>query len=150
MPRFGLRFYLAKQQWQARYFAYGNGESYVDKHHATQLGLYQTTPQQNHVDYLKPQENGSHYHCSFIKLTGAEGGLYITAQHPFSFNLSPYSQEELANKKHHYDLQESPYCVLCVDYKMSGIGSNSCGPALKEAYRLNETQWDCTFKVSLL
>ncbi|MCW9733050.1 DUF4981 domain-containing protein [Avibacterium sp. 20-15] len=150
LPRFGLRFYLAKQQWQARYFAYGNGESYIDKHHATQLGLYQTTPQENHVDYLKPQENGSHYHCSFIKLTRAEGGLYITAQQPFSFNLSPYSQEELASKKHHYDLQESPYCVLCVDYKMSGIGSNSCGPSLKEAYRLNETQWDCTFKVSLL
>ena len=30
----------------------------------------------------------------------------------------------------------------CVDYKMSGVGSNSCGPALKAQYRLNETEWD--------
>ena len=25
---------------------------------------------------------------------------------------------------------------------MSGVGSNSCGPALKAQYRLNETEWD--------
>ncbi|MDU8924826.1 glycoside hydrolase family 2 TIM barrel-domain containing protein [Pasteurellaceae bacterium LIM206] len=141
LPRFGLRFWLTKDFQQTEFFGYGGGESYVDKHHAAQLGFYQTTPRQNHVDYLKPQENGSHYGCSWLAVASGQTRLAVRAEQPFSFNLSPYSQEELTAKKHNYELVESDSTLLCIDYKMSGIGSNSCGPSLKSPYRLNETAW---------
>ena len=48
-----------------------------------------------------------------------------------------YTQEELTEKMHNYELEPSPYTVLCVDYRQSGIGSASCGPMLLEEYRLN-------------
>ena len=47
------------------------------------------------------------------------------------------TQEELAEKAHNYELVESPYTVLCIDHRQSGIGSNSCGPELLEKYQLN-------------
>ncbi len=150
LPRFGLRFFLPQAFQQAEYFGYGETESYADKHHAGKLGFYQTTPAQNHTDYLKPQENGSHWGCSLLKVRSENHGFYISATQPFSFNLSPYTQEELAAKAHNYDLKESGYTLLCLDYKMSGIGSNSCGPNLKREYRLAENEWNCKFLFQLI
>lgn len=150
LPRFGLRFFLSKAFQQTEYFGYGETESYADKHHSSKLGFYHTTPQANHTDYLKPQENGSHWGCSFVKVRSKNRGFYITADQPFSFNISPYTQEELGSKKHHYELTESDNTILCVDYKMSGIGSNSCGPNLIDRYRLAENEWDCGFFVTVI
>ncbi len=142
LPRFGLRFFLNQGFNQVEYVGYGPTESYLDKHHATALGRYKTTPESNHVPYLKPQENGSHYGCTEVKVANSSDCFSVQSHTPFSMNVSPYSQEELCSKKHEYDLEKSGSMILCVDYKMSGVGSNSCGPALKEQYRLNETEWD--------
>ncbi|QIM68225.1 glycoside hydrolase family 2 TIM barrel-domain containing protein [Basfia succiniciproducens] len=138
LPRFGLRFFLPKGQTQGQYLGYGPQENYVDKHHLAKLGIYPLNATDNYVDYLKPQENGSHYGSRYITLNS----LHVSADQPFSFNLLPYSQEELTTKAHNYELKESPWDILCLDYKMSGIGSNSCGPNLKEQYRLSETDFN--------
>ena len=37
--------------------------------------------------------------------------------------------------------------VFCVDYKMSGVGSNSCGPLLMSQYQLNEETFDFAFSL---
>ena len=147
LPRFGVCFVLPKTMQQTEYFAYGPTESYIDKHHSSQLGRYQTTPQQNHVDYLKPQENGSHYACHWLEVRSKKQKFLLSASQPFSFNLSPYTQQELATKRHNFELIESGSTLLCVDYKMSGIGSNSCGPSLLPQYRLNETKFEFELKL---
>ncbi|MDU8924244.1 glycoside hydrolase family 2 TIM barrel-domain containing protein [Pasteurellaceae bacterium LIM206] len=149
LPRFGLRLCLPDEFSQTEYFGYGEQESYVDKHQGAKLGFYATNAEKNHVDYLKPQENGSHYGCSFVKVRCQNQQFFVTASQPFSFSISPFSQEELQSKAHHYELQSAGCTVLCVDYKMSGIGSNSCGPALKPQYRLNESRWACEFRIVL-
>ena len=56
----------------------------------------------------------------------------------FSFNASPYTQEELTAKRHNFELEKSGYTVLCLDGVMGGIGSNSCGPELLEQYRVKD------------
>ena len=149
LPRFGLRFFLNQGFNQVEYVGYGPTESYLDKHHATALGRYKTTPESNHVPYLKPQENGSHYGCTEVKVANSSDCFTVQSHTPFSMNVSPYSQEELGSKKHQYDLEKSGSTILCVDYKMSGVGSNSCGPALKAQYRLNETEWDWAISLQI-
>ena len=149
LPRFGLRFFLNQGFNQVEYVGYGPTESYLDKHHATALGRYKTTPESNHVPYLKPQENGSHYGCTEVKVANSSDCFTVQSHTPFSMNVSPYSQEELCSKKHEYDLEKSSSTILCVDYKMSGVGSNSCGPALKGQYRLNETEWDWSISLQI-
>ena len=60
-------------------------------------------------------------------------------------NVSPYTQEELAEKKHNYELTKCGQTVFCLDYKMSGVGSNSCGPELLPQYRLEEEEFAFRF-----
>ncbi len=144
-PRFGLRFFLDKAFDQVTYFGLGPQESYPDKRRAASHGLYSGSVKDQHEDYLMPQENGSHADCDFVTLKNGESAFSVAAEKPFSFNVSPYTQEELTTKGHAYELEESGCTVLCVDYRMNGIGSNSCGPALLPKYRFDETEFTFSF-----
>lgn len=50
--------------------------------------------------------------------------------------VSEYTQEELSEKRHNFELEKCESNVICVDGGMAGVGSNACGPALAEKYRL--------------
>ena len=149
LPRFGVRLFLPREFCEAEYFAYGPTESYIDKHQAARLGVYTQSVASMHEDYLKPQENGSHWGCRYVSLSNGEVSLTAAAEAPFSFGASPYTQEELAGKAHNWQLEPCGSTVLCLDYKMSGVGSNSCGPALLPQYRLEETSFDFAFTLTV-
>ena len=136
LPRFGIRLFLPKGFDRAEYFGYGPFESYIDKHQASYMGSFSANIRDMHEDYIRPQENGSHYGCKRLTVTDGETDISFTAPQPFSFNASEYTQEELAEKRHNFELQKCGSSVICVDGKMAGVGSNSCGPALAEKYRL--------------
>ena len=138
LPRFGVRMFLDKKLSAARYFGMGPQESYCDKHQAASHGLYQANVDDLHEDYIRPQENGSHYDCEYVELNNSRYGIVLSAENAFSFNASYYTQEELEEKTHNYELTESDSVVFCVDYALNGIGSNSCGPVVLEQYRFDD------------
>ncbi|MBP3877272.1 MAG: hypothetical protein J6E44_04870, partial [Lachnospiraceae bacterium] len=37
--------------------------------------------------------------------------------------------------------------VLCIDHRMAGIGSKSCGPDLQKKYQVCEDSWHFTFLI---
>ena len=138
LPRFGVRMFLDKKLSDARYFGMGPQESYRDKHQAASHGLYRANVRDLHEDYIRPQENGSHYDCGYVELNNSRYGIAAFSESTFSFNASYYTQEELEKKTHNYELAESDSVVLCVDYALNGIGSNSCGPVVLDQYRFND------------
>ena len=138
LPRFGVRMFLDKKLSDARYFGMGPQESYRDKHQAASHGLYRANVRDLHEDYIRPQENGSHYDCEYVELNNSRYGIVVSAENAFSFNASYYTQEELEKKTHNYELTESDSVVFCVDYALNGIGSNSCGPVVLEQYRFDD------------
>ena len=138
LPRFGVRMFLDKKLSAARYFGMGPQESYCDKHQAASHGLYRADVGDLHEDYIRPQENGSHYDCEYVELNNSRYGIVVSAENAFSFNASYYTQEELEKKTHNYELTESDSVVFCVDYALNGIGSNSCGPVVLEQYRFDD------------
>ena len=138
LPRFGVRMFLDKKLSAVRYFGMGPQESYCDKHQAASHGLYQANVDDLHEDYIRPQENGSHYDCEYVELNNSRYGIVVSAENAFSFNASYYTQEELEKKTHNYELTESDSVVFCVDYALNGIGSNSCGPVVLEQYRFDD------------
>lgn len=138
LPRFGVRMFLDKKLSAVRYFGMGPQESYCDKHQAASHGLYQVNVDDLHEDYIRPQENGSHYDCEYVELNNSRYGIVVSAENAFSFNASYYTQEELEEKTHNYELTESDSVVFCVDYALNGIGSNSCGPVVLEQYRFDD------------
>ena len=138
LPRFGVRMFLDKKLSAVRYFGMGPQESYCDKHQAASHGLYHANVDDLHEDYIRPQENGSHYDCEYVELNNSRYGIVASAEKAFSFNASYYTQEELEKKTHNYELIESDSVVFCVDYALNGIGSNSCGPVVLEQYRFDD------------
>ncbi len=138
LPRFGLRLFLPKDFEQVTYCGLGPLESYLDKHRASSYGQYSSLVPLLHEDYIRPQENGSHWGCDYVTVGNGAQSLTAASEMPFSFNASHYTQEELTGKAHNYELQESDSTVLCLDYRQNGIGSNSCGPELLEKYQLND------------
>lgn len=138
LPRFGLYLQLPQSMCSVCYLGYGPFESYCDKHHGSYMGMFETSVQRLHEDYIRPQENGSHYGCKYLTLSDSDAELLITAEQPFSFNVSEYTLEELTHKKHSYELNSCGYTMLALDAAHSGIGSGSCGPELAEEYRVKE------------
>ena len=100
------------------------------------------------TDYIRPQENGSHCGCSYVKVSGGEGGVSAVGK-SFCFNASRYTQEELEHKAHNFELLPCGSTVLCLDAVQSGIGSNSCGPALDPNYRASEEALAFRFTLKL-
>ena len=147
LPRFGIRMFLNKKMDEITYFGMGPQESYRDKHQASCHGLFRSKVAQMHEDYIRPQENGSHYDCDYVELTNGQCGIAAVSKNPFSFNASVYTQEELERVSHNYELKESDSIVFCMDYAMNGIGSNSCGPDVLDKYRFAEEAFQFQFEL---
>lgn len=145
LPRFGLTFVLPEDNPKVKYLGYGPYESYIDKHRASWIDYFEATIEELHEDYVKPQENGSHYHCYEVQV----GNLHVTGRNPFSFNASYYTLDELADKKHNYELEKSGHIIFHLDYGMSGVGSCICGPKLLEKYQIKEEKmnWEILLEV---
>lgn len=141
LPRFGVRLFLPKELGIVSYYGYGPVESYCDKHRASSHGLYTAKVAELHEDYIRPQENGSHYDCDHMVVSDGRSGLAAASEQPFSFNASVYTQEELEEKAHNFELKESGSTVLCLDHALNGIGSNSCGPEVMDKYRFDDARF---------
>ncbi len=150
LPRFGLRLFVPKSFDKVEYFGYGPYESYIDKHRASYIGNFSALVSEMHEDYTRPQENSSHYGCEYMMLTDGNVKVCFEAGEHFSFNASEYTEEELASKRHNFELEKCTDNVICIDYKMAGVGSNSCGPELNEKYRVPIPKFEATFKISLI
>ena len=141
LPRLGFEFKTEAEKFS--YFAYGPGESYIDMRGDSTLGMYHSTPGEEYVDYVKPQEHGNHYGARFLSI----GGFEFLSDTGFEFSVSEYSTDQLSSKAHSFELEKHGYANLRIDYKVSGIGSGSCGPQLMEKYRMNDEKVHFAFSI---
>ena len=147
LPRFGVELTLPKSWQQVSYLGYGPQECYIDKHHLAWFDAFESTVEDMHEDYIKPQENGNHYHCRKASVGNGTNGVTAYAATSFDFSVSNYSDYELAVKKHNYELEESDFVTMHIDYKNSGVGSNSCGPKLLPQYQMNDKEFEWEYQL---
>ncbi len=150
LPRFGIRLMLPDAMQQVTYAGMGPYESYVDKHRASYHGTFRAMRDELHEDYIKPQENGSHWDVDRLSVASEDLSLLVLPgdKATFSFNVSPYTKEELTEKMHNFELEPCGSTVLSLDMKQNGIGSNSCGPGVLPPYRFEDR--DFTFSLRLI
>ena len=138
LPRVGWKMKLPKTFHKLNYLAYGseigNGESYSDLYEYAVKAEYESDVTSQYFPYAKPQESGSHYAPEYAEITNGE--VFIRAEGMRSFSALPYSAETLASVMHHDELPQSDGTYFTADYYMSGIGTNSCGPCVREPYRM--------------
>ena len=135
LPRMGYEFTLPGQHNTFAYYANGPYESYRDLCHAGRIGLFESSTDKEYVHYVRPQEHGNHTSARWLKI----GDLEFTAEQ-MEINVSNYSTAALTKAEHTDELAADGKTHLRIDYKVSGIGSNSCGPELEKPYRLAEKE----------
>ena len=150
LPRFGVQLKLNKSYEHVSYFGFGPYENYIDKNSSCYLGRFNSTVSEMHEDYIKPQENGSHHFCREVSISNTKKTIYILSENDFAFNASHFSVNQLTNTNHNFELNKEDLTYLIIDYKQSGIGSNSCGPDLPDEYRFNESEFSYNFYLKFL
>jgi len=152
LPRFGVEFKMPADCEQLAYFGRGPVESYLDKKNASRVSRYSTSVTEHFEHYVHPQENMAHTETRWVEVSNRAGqGLLATnteVSKSFSFNCSHFTTKQLTETAHDFELQPLAETVVHLDYRHSGIGSNSCGPQLDSELRLNETAF--RFAVRLL
>ena len=137
LPRLGFEFTSPAANDSFTYFGYGREESYCDMHYHTKMGLYESCAADEYVPYPMPQEHGNHYHSKWLKMNS---GLEFFSDGYFDFNVSEYTSEALDQAMHTNELKKNGLTNIRVDYKVSGLGSASCGPDLMDEYQLSEKE----------
>ncbi len=148
LPRFGLQLCMPQGNELVEYFGYGPHESYIDKRNCTRKGKFVSFVDSMHEEYLRPQENGSHYSTEWAQVTNLQGmGLMFLGMDDFSFNVSHFTPEDITEASHPYKLRKRNETIVNIDYMMSGTGSASCGPELLPRYQL--LQQEISFKLRI-
>ncbi len=135
LPRLGYEFTLPGDMTDFSYFGNGPMESYRDLCHAGRMGLFESNAAKEYVHYVRPQEHGNHTSCKWLQI----GDMEMTAQE-MEISVSRFSTAALTRAEHTDELIADGRTHLRIDYKVSGIGSNSCGPELEKPYRLAEKE----------
>jgi len=133
LPRLGYEFTLPGETKDFAYFGNGPQESYRDLCHAGRIGLYESNSDAEYVHYVRPQEHGNHTAVKWLRI----GDLEFEAD-DMEICVSRYPTAALTKAEHTDELVADGNTHLRIDYKVSGIGSHSCGPELEERYQLNE------------
>lgn len=147
LPRFGFKWKIDKEFSNIKYFGYGPYESYIDRHSACTMNVFEKKASEFFVDYSRPQECGSVYNTKWAIVHNEKYTLGFYGD-SFSFNVSEYSIEELRKRRHPHELNKDDKLNVYTDYFMSGVGSGSCGPQLNKKYRLEDREVD--FNISIL
>jgi len=148
LPKFGMQFVMPKGNENFAYFGMGPNENYIDKCQSSKLGLYHSTVDEQHVNYVKPQENGNHTKVEWATVTNLLGfGLKFTGEPAFEMSVHHYTADELQAASHAYLTPHRDETVITIDYKVGGMGSAMCGPQLLKKYAVEDHQIDFSFRV---
>ncbi len=137
LPRIGVQFAMPGTLNRCAWYGRGPHESYPDRLCAAPIGIYSGTVAEQHVPYIRPQENGAKAGCRWAAVTDVMGGgLLAVAEGEFSFTAHDYTDQALTQAEHTYELARTDHTIVSLDCRVGALGSNSCGPEPMEKYRL--------------
>ena len=110
------------------YYAHGPWENMVDRKEGCPIGRYTTTVDEMLWPYVKPQSTGNREGLRELIMSDEQGrGIRIVTQGDVSFSALRYTDEDLMNTPHTWELIARPYIVLHLDAAYRGTGNASCG-----------------------
>lgn len=150
LPRFGLQFMLKEGLENLRYNGKGPEECYADFQSHARMGVWSSTITEQYEPYTRPQECGNHINTKWLEIWDEKNLLRFEAENKFEFSALHFTPEQLETAKHGFELQPQKNMCLIINYKVGGIGTNSCGPALDELYQLRDKKISFKFRLDLL
>lgn len=157
MMRFGMSLKLPGKYDNYSYYGRGPQENYVDRCHASDIGIYTSKVTDQYTPYVRPQENGNRCHVRSLSLTDDNGfGLRVDATQPISASALDVATEDMdpgLTKKfmHQNDIYHRPEVILNLDLFQRGLGGiNSWGALPLEQYRYPNRNYTFSYKLSII
>ena len=126
MPRYGYRLLFADKLENINYFGCGPDECYEDKREYATPDWYDYLMDDSKNSYEKPQECNSRTGTRWLRFN-ASGVDFEVSSDKFSFCATSYDVNECWKLAHKKDMIANDGSFLHIDYRMSGVGSRSCG-----------------------
>ena len=129
LPRIGYSMKLPKQYNQFSYYGRGPVNNYADRKTGQFIELHQGEVGKQDIILPKPQSMGNREEVRYCALRPAQGGegVVFVADSVMSVSALPWSQQQLTQAAHIYQLPESDGTYLHLDAKVTGLGGASCG-----------------------
>ncbi|MBR6765508.1 MAG: glycoside hydrolase family 2, partial [Clostridia bacterium] len=110
------------------------------------LKMHKSTAKKEYVNYIYPQGHGNHTGVKELNV----GAFRFTSEKGLDISVLEYSPTDILKAKHTDELKRQNYTYVRIDYKNSGLGSNSCGPRLSEKYQFNEKEFEFEYNMEVI
>ncbi len=150
LPRLGIKMRGNKKLQNTIWEGMGPGENYPDSRQACQMGVYKSNVDDMGVNYVYPQENGHREEVRWFGIRDGEKTLLYTMERPLGLNLSNYTDETIEKAAHSSELEQAENVIIHLDYRQSGLGSNSCGEEQVEKYKVKREDFVMAFRIQIV
>lgn len=125
IPKFGMRVRIAADYHSIDWYGRGPYENYPDRKTGSLIGLYHSQLSNFITSYPAPQDNANRCDvCWFAMSTQNNSMIKIAGLQPLCFRAWPYSEEDLENSKHDYQLPIRDFINLNIDLNIHGVGGD--------------------------
>ncbi len=125
IPKVGMQIGIKGSYDQINWYGRGPVENYVDKRYGMDAAIYSQPIGEFIEPYVMPQENGNRTDVRWMYLSDRGGeGLLVVADSLLSMSAWPYTEENLNEAKHTYELKDPGYNTLNIDLEQMGVGGN--------------------------
>jgi beta-galactosidase len=122
MPRFGNELIVAPGLENISWYGRGPKETMIDRQFE-RIGIYNSTVDQEWVEYMRPQENGNKTDVRWVKLTNAAGyGIIATGEPALNVTARHFAKDDLEHAAYTFQMKRHPETFLNLDLKEMGAG----------------------------
>ena len=150
LPRIGIGMKGNQNLQNTMWYGMGPGESYIDSNAASVMGIYESTIDEMMTNYVFPQENGHRENVKWFSIGDGENGLLCRMENKLGLNLANYTDESLEKAQHPFEIEKSNDVIIHLDYRHSGLGSNSCGEEQLEENKVKLQDFSMAFTFSIV
>jgi len=125
IPKFGMRVRIPENYSTIDWYGRGPFENYPDRKTASLIGLYNSSLKNFITNYPAPQDNANRCDVRWFSLgTQNDNTIKITGLQPLNFRAWPYTEEDLENTRHDYQLPKRDFINLNIDLSIHGVGGD--------------------------
>lgn len=125
IPKFGMRMRIPQGYQTINWYGRGPYENYPDRKTGSLIGLYHSQLTNFITGYPAPQDNANRTDVRWFALsTQNQNTIKVTGLQPLCFRAWPYTEEDLENTKHDYQLLRRDFVNLNIDLNIHGVGGD--------------------------
>jgi len=125
IPKFGMRVRIPENYNSIDWYGCGPYENYPDRKSASLIGLYNSSLSNFITHYPAPQDNANRCDVRWFSLsTQNDNSIKITGLQPLNFRAWPYTEDDLENTRHDYQLPKRDFINLNIDLNIHGVGGD--------------------------